>query len=104
LIDQLARGRSQSMHFLVLFLLGAILAGVAEFPYGGWIQIPILSFIWYWLLKDNLTSAKHLFASGLTFGLGYFVLGLWWLYIDYTIAGRVLPQTSVKTAYRDSLS
>jgi apolipoprotein N-acyltransferase len=82
LIDQLVRGRPQSIHFLVLFILGAILAGVAELPYGGWIQIPILSLIWYWLYQEKSSSLKHLFASGLTFGVGYFVIGLWWLYIS----------------------
>ena len=82
MIDQLVRGRPQSIHFLVLFILGAILAGVAELPYGGWIQIPILSLIWYWLYQEKSSSLKHLFASGLTFGVGYFVIGLWWLYIS----------------------
>ena len=82
MIDQLVQGRPQSIHFLVLFILGAILAGVAELPYGGWIQIPILSLIWYWLYQEKSSSLKHLFASGLTFGVGYFVIGLWWLYIS----------------------
>ena len=82
LIDQLVRGRLQSIHFLVLFLLGAVLAGVAELAYGGWIQIPILSLIWYWLYQEKSSSLKYLFASGLTFGLAYFVIGLWWLYIS----------------------
>ena len=82
MIDQLVRGRLQSIHFLVLFILGVILAGVAELPYGGWIQIPILSLIWYWLYQEKSSSLKYLFASGLTFGVGYFVIGLWWLYIS----------------------
>ena len=78
----MVRGRRQSIHFLALFILGAILAGVAELPYGGWIQIPILSAIWWWLNRENQNSVKHLFASGLSFGIGYFVIGLWWLYIS----------------------
>lgn len=82
MIDQKVQGRRQSIHFLALFILGAILAGAAELPYGGWIQIPILSAIWWWLNRENQNSAKYLFASGLTFGLGYFVIGLWWLYIS----------------------
>jgi len=81
-MDQMVRDRWQSIHFLVLFILGAILAGVTELPYGGWIQIPILSVIWWWLTRENQNSVKHLFASGLTFGLGYFIIGLWWIYIS----------------------
>lgn len=82
MIVQKVQGRRQSIHFLALFILGAVLAGVAELPYGGWIQIPILSTIWWWLTREDQNSVKYLFASGLTFGLGYFVIGLWWLYIS----------------------
>jgi apolipoprotein N-acyltransferase len=82
LIDQLVQGRRLSIHFLVLLLLGALLAGVAELPYGGWIQIPLLSVLWYWLDTEKPNSLKRLFVSGLIMGLGYFVIGLWWLYIS----------------------
>jgi apolipoprotein N-acyltransferase len=82
LIDPFSRGRHQGIHFLVLLLLGAILAGAAELPYGGWIQIPILSIVWWWLKQEHFCSVKKLFLSGLTFGLGYFVIGLWWIYIS----------------------
>ena len=67
---------------LVLFLLGAILAITAELPYGGWIQIPILSILWWRLDSYSAHSIKKQFALGLTFGIGYFVLALWWLYIS----------------------
>ena len=67
---------------LVLFILGALLAGAAELPYGGWIQIPILSLIW-WQIKNNQSdSFKSTFLLSLSFGLGYFVLGLWWIFIS----------------------
>ena len=66
---------------LTLLLLGATLALTAELPYGGWIQIPVLSIIW-WRLDSHSTSIKKQFALGLTFGTGYFVVGLWWLYIS----------------------
>jgi apolipoprotein N-acyltransferase len=67
---------------LTLFVLGASLALTAELPYGGWIQIPLLSIIWWRLslLKDG--SIKQYFFSSLIFGSGYFVVGLWWLYIS----------------------
>lgn len=67
---------------LILFSLGALLAGAAELPYGGWIQIPILSFIWWQLDTQKSKPFKNFFALGFAFGLGYFVVGLWWLYIS----------------------
>ena len=70
------------IQYFILFVLGAVLAGAAELPYGGWIQIPILSVIWLQLTLVNDASKKHSFLSGLIFGLGYFVIGLWWLYIS----------------------
>ena len=82
MIDQLSRDRHQGIHFLALLILGAILAGAAELPYGGWIQIPILSIVWWWLKQEKFASIKKMFVSGLIFGLGYFVIGLWWIYIS----------------------
>ena len=78
-----AHSRSRlGIQYFILFVLGAVLAGAAELPYGGWIQIPILSVIWWRLTLVNQPSNKHSFLSGLIFGLGYFVIGLWWLYIS----------------------
>ena len=78
-----AHSRSRlGIQYFILFVLGAVLAGAAELPYGGWIQIPILSVIWWQLTLVNDASKKHSFLSGLIFGLGYFVIGLWWLYIS----------------------
>ncbi|OWS69757.1 apolipoprotein N-acyltransferase [Polynucleobacter campilacus] len=75
----------RSVNVLVLItlsVLGALIALAAELPYGGWIQIPLLSTLWWRLslLKD--CSLKQYFFSSLTFGIGYFVAGLWWLYIS----------------------
>lgn len=67
---------------LLLFFLGALLAAAAELPYGGWIQIPILSLIWWRMGYQLNLSIKNQFISGMSFGLGYFVLGLWWIYIS----------------------
>ena len=67
---------------MVLFALGAMLAGSAELPLGGWIQIPILSLIWWQIRKCSSSSFKTTFLLGLSFGLGYFVLGLWWIFIS----------------------
>lgn len=65
-----------------LFILGALLAIIAELPYGGWIQIPVLSLIWWRLDSLATPTLKKQFALGLSFGIGYFVMGLWWLYIS----------------------
>lgn len=67
---------------LLLFFLGALLAAAVELPYGGWIQIPILSLIWWRMGYELNLSIKNQFISGMSFGLGYFVLGLWWIYIS----------------------
>ena len=66
----------------VLFILGGALAAIAELPYGGWIQIPVLSIIWWRLNPQTPNSIKKQFSLGLIFGVGYFVIGLWWLYIS----------------------
>ena len=81
MIHPLSRSR-QGIHYLALFILGALLAGASELPYGGWLQIPILSVIWWQLCLENISSVKHRLLSGLIFGLGYFVIGLWWIYIS----------------------
>ncbi|MEY4495073.1 MAG: hypothetical protein RL744_137 [Pseudomonadota bacterium] len=76
-----ARPRN-STNLLLLFFLGALLAAAAELPYGGWIQIPILSLIWWRMSQQSNPSIKNQFVFGIAFGLGYFVLGLWWIYIS----------------------
>ncbi len=82
MIDRLLPRLSNSIGFLMLFALGAILAAAAELPLGGWIQIPILSLIWWQIRKHSSPSFKSIFLLGLSFGLGYFVLGLWWIFIS----------------------
>ena len=67
---------------LSVFALGGILAALAELPHGGWIQIPFLSILWWQLELKNPASLKKQFTLGLIFGIGYFVVGLWWLYIS----------------------
>ena len=71
-----------AIRLFFLFTMGAILSGVAELPFGGWIQLPILSIIWWLLINTNNPSLKQYFLSGVLFGLGYFILGLWWIYIS----------------------
>jgi apolipoprotein N-acyltransferase len=82
LIDQQSARLSNGVNLLALFFLGALLAVAAELPYGGWIQIPVLSLIWWRMSQQSTLSIKNQFISGMVFGLGYFVLGLWWIYIS----------------------
>jgi apolipoprotein N-acyltransferase len=82
LIDRPLPRLGNSIGLLVLFILGVMLAGAAELPYGGWIQILILSLIWWQVSKYQSTSFINTFLLGLSFGLGYFVLGLWWIFIS----------------------
>jgi apolipoprotein N-acyltransferase len=82
LIDQQSAKSSKGYKLALLFFLGALLAGAAELPLGGWIQIPILSLIWWRMRTPEALSYKNQFISGMAFGLGYFVLGLWWIFIS----------------------
>ena len=76
---------------VVLFGLGALLALVAELPHGGWLQIPILSIVWWRLQNETSQTIKQYHAYGLIFGLGYFLIGLWWLYISMHDVGGMNP-------------
>ncbi|HAT39805.1 apolipoprotein N-acyltransferase [Polynucleobacter necessarius] len=67
---------------VTLFILGGLLAVIAELPYGGWFQILLLSLLWWHLDSQSTISLKKQFLLGLAFGIGYFVVGLWWLYIS----------------------
>lgn len=82
---------SNSVNILLLLFLGAILAAAAELPYGGWIQLPILSLIWWPMGQQSIPSIKNQFIAGISFGLGYFILGLWWIYISLHDVGGMNP-------------
>jgi apolipoprotein N-acyltransferase len=76
---------------IVLFGLGALLALAAELPFGGWLQIPILSIVWWRLRNEISQTTKQYYAYGLIFGVGYFLIGLWWLYISMHDVGGMNP-------------
>jgi len=87
---------SNSIGLVVLFILGVMLAGAAELPYGGWIQILILSLAWWQISKYQSTSFKSTFLLGLSFGLGYFALGLWWIFISlHDVGGMNVALSSI---------
>ena len=89
LLDRNPHKYGQGINALLVFILGGILAAVAELPYGGWLQIPLLSIIWWRLdLASPLTLRKK-FIVGMIFGVGYFVIALWWLYISLHDVGKM---------------
>ncbi len=88
------RKLASAVRLFCLFTLGAILAGAAELPYGGWIQLPILSLIWWQLSNIHSPTLKSHFLFGMAFGLGHFVIGLWWIYISLHDVGGMNPLLS----------
>ena len=86
--------RSNTLVFFTLFALGVLIALAAELPFGGWVQIPLLSLVWWRLTTLETAPLKSYFLFGLVFGLGYFVVGLWWLYISLHDVGGMNPLLS----------
>jgi apolipoprotein N-acyltransferase len=82
LVNQQSSRENFLAQLLILFVLGALLAGIAELPYSGWLQIPVLTLVWWRISANHSQSLFIHFLSGLVFGIGYFVIGLWWLYIS----------------------
>lgn len=89
LLDRPLLLSKKSWGLIILFVLGAALAAAAELPYGGWFQIPLLSIIWWQLGKIESSSIKKIAAACMAFGVGYFTLGLWWIYISLHDIGRM---------------
>ncbi len=96
--QQISKG-SSVISPLILFILGGILAAVAEIPYGGWIQIPLLALVWWRLELNYSKKISSNFGSGLLFGVGYFVVGLWWLYISLHDVGGMHPLLSCAAVF-----
>jgi len=94
LTNRNTRKFASAIRLFCLFALGAILAGAAELPFGGWIQLPILSVIWWQLANIQSPFLKSHFVFGMAFGLGYFVIGLWWIYISLHDVGGMNPLLS----------
>ena len=83
-----------TLPLLILFVLGVLLSIATELPYGGWIQIPILALVWWRLDLNHSRNIQSHFVAGLVFGIGYFVIGLWWLYISLHDVGGMHPLLS----------
>ena len=90
---------NNALVFLTLFILGVLIALAAELPFGGWVQIPLLSLVWWRLSTLGTITLKKYFLLGLVFGLGYFVVGLWWLYISLHDVGGMNPLLSCMAVF-----
>jgi apolipoprotein N-acyltransferase len=95
LISQDALGVTRYTHWLCCIALGIGVSIAGELPWGGWLQIPLLSLLWWRPSLINTTQFLPHFASGFLFGLAYFIVGLWWIYISLHDIGGMNAALSV---------
>jgi apolipoprotein N-acyltransferase len=69
--------------------MGLLLAVASELPYSGYIQLIVLAYVWRLINKSANNNFVALFNQGLVFGLGYFILALWWIYISLHDVGGI---------------
>ena len=82
------------IHLTLLFAAGALLAISSELPLSGYIHILLLAFMWRVCAKGAEQTLVRLFNQGLIFGLGYFTIALWWIYISLHDVGGMSPVLS----------
>ena len=82
------------IHLAVLFIAGVLLAISAELPISGYSQIVIMAFVWWVTSRSQSNVFAAFFKSGLVFGLGYFIIALWWIYISLHDVGGMSPVLS----------
>ena len=70
------------IHLALLFAAGVLLAISSELPLSGYIHILLLAFVWRVCAKEAEHTLVRFFNQGLVFGLGYFIVALWWIYIS----------------------
>ena len=95
MISQGAHGVTRYTHWLYCIALGIGVSIAGELPWGGWLQIPLLSLLWWRLSLINTTQFLPHFAGGFLFGLAYFIVGLWWIYISLHDIGGMNAALSV---------
>ena len=95
MISQSALGGTHFTHWLYCIALGIVISIAGELPWGGWLQIPLLSLLWWRLSLINTTQFLPHFAGGFLFGLAYFIVGLWWIYISLHDIGGMNAALSV---------
>ena len=95
MFSQSLRSDIRYTHWLLCIALGIGVSIAGEIPWGGWLQIPLLSLLWWRLSSINATQFLPNFASGFLFGLAYFVVGLWWIFISLHDIGGMNAALSV---------
>ena len=95
MFSQSWRSDTRYTHWLFCIALGIAVSIAGELPWGGWLQIPLLSLLWWRLSLLNTPQLLPHFASGFCFGLAYFVVGLWWIFISLHDIGGMNVALSV---------
>jgi len=95
LFSQSWRSDTRYTHWLFCIALGITVSIAGELPWGGWLQIPLLSLLWWRLSLLNTPQLLPHFVSGFCFGLAYFVVGLWWIFISLHDIGGMNAALSV---------
>ena len=95
MISQGALGVTRFTHWLYCIALGVGISIAGELPWGGWLQIPLLSLLWWQLSLIGTTQFLPHFAGGFLFGLAYFIVGLWWIFISLHDIGGMNAALSV---------
>lgn len=95
MISQGSLGATRPLDWFHYIALGITVSIAGELPWGGWLQIPILSILWWRLSLLNTSQVLPHFAGGFLFGLAYFVVGLWWIYISLHDIGGMNAALSV---------
>ena len=95
MFSQSLRSDTPLTHWLYCIALGIGVSIAGELPYGGWLQIPLLSLLWWRLSLINTTQFLPHFTGGFLFGLAYFIVGLWWIFISLHDIGGMNAALSV---------
>jgi apolipoprotein N-acyltransferase len=95
LFSQSLRSDTRYTHWLFCIALGIAVSIAGELPWGGWLQILLLSLLWWRLSLLNTPSLLPHFVSGFCFGLAYFVVGLWWIFISLHDIGGMNTALSI---------
>jgi apolipoprotein N-acyltransferase len=66
-----------SARLITLFVAGS-LSAFAQQPYNLF-PLMVVGFSCLWIMLQSFTRARHAYAGGFLFGLGYFLTGLWWI-------------------------
>lgn len=99
MINQPARRLLRLPEWFSFIALGIALSVLGELPWGGWLQIPALSVVWWRLGLLQSDSMRQHLAGGFALGLGYFVIGLWWIYISLHDIGGMHPALSATAVF-----